>query len=111
MEITTQEQRDEIEKIITSELIKRGINVTLFLKEDNEKIRISSSKFQTNPVLYEEISIVDFGSWIKKKENYIEVIICINAWYKHFNGGNNGCSLFTAIIKCFDNQARLINCI
>ena len=111
MKITTQEQRAEIEKIITLELVKRGINVTLFTKEDNEKIRISSSKFQTSPVLFEDISIVDFGSWIEKKEDYIEVTISINAWYKHFHGGTNGVGLFTVTIRCFDNQVGLVNCI
>jgi len=109
MKITTQEQRDKIEKILTLELVKRGINAVLFTKEDNEKIRISSTKFQTSPVLFEEISIVDFGSWIIKKEKYIEVIITVNAWYKHFDGGNNSCTLFTATIRCFGESVKLVN--
>ncbi|MBK9936773.1 MAG: hypothetical protein IPP05_22310 [Cytophagaceae bacterium] len=111
MELTTQIQRQEIEKIIELELIKRGISVSITVKEVTQRLKLTSSSFQTTPVLFKEIKIIDFGSYVTEKGKVIEVGVSVSAYYEHFDGGSNVVKLFSITINCFDDEARLIKCI
>lgn len=111
MGLTTELQRQKIKEIITFELLKRGISTSLLVEEKDNKLDLVSTPFQTTPILFKQIIISDFGSWIKQQEDFIQVTICVNAFFTLFDGGTNGVSLFTVTLNCFDNDVRLINCI
>lgn len=94
--------KDKIQKA----LLKRGIIVDLSVsfetnKHDKKIINVSSSKFQTYPVLFKSIEICDFGSSVKffaddenEKVKFAKFWIAVNIGYTHFDMGSNGCKLF-----------------
>ena len=82
-------QLEEIKKRIDGELRIRCINVETKLElveKKNKKIilKLSSTKFNTVPVLHSEIEIKDFGGSIwqdEKKKNIIHFFVSVHASY------------------------------
>lgn len=88
------EQVKEIKKIIDKELEVRCIKVqtSLILDEENNFV-LSSTFFQTVPVLHTRLSIEDFGGNAKKDKDNKNVV---NFWIRvHCRYYGNGASLFS----------------
>ena len=67
-------QLNSLKNYIDERLRKRGINVITTLKQEETangkvKLRLSSTKFNTIPVIHSEIEIVDFSSNVKLEKN------------------------------------------
>jgi hypothetical protein len=96
-----------IKEAISVNLIKRGFHAPIELTGGMDrrgfeyKLALTSEPFQTTPVLFKEIRISDFGSWVKsdttdaESEGLLNVGVRVHVSYEHFDGGRNGCELFT----------------
>ena len=124
MNILTENQLNAVKLEIKDELTKRGFHVDINLVEEEtkhgNKLRLSSSNFQTNPVLFKELSLVDFGTKVEKttdceifggddETELIRVWLTVSVAYNHFNLGSNCSKLFTfsclfepSMDQCFD---------
>lgn len=97
---------ESIRSHIQTELTKRGFHAPVKLEGHTHHragymLKLTSEPFQTAPVIFKEIRIGDFGSWVKQDEEHTQrllVSIRVNAAYEHFTGGSNGCELFT--LRC-----------
>ena len=95
-EILTTKQIDRIKKRIDEKLRQRCINVktTLSVVEKNhsQMFQLTSTPFNTIPVIHSEITINNFGGTIRKKEGKkgtLEFWIPVHAFY-----AGNGVGLF-----------------
>lgn len=90
---------NQLAEIIRTELLKRGIIVSVSGKKGKKGIEFTSSDFQTTPVLFKRISI---NAWVTERdqeENWgHEALVFVHANYELFEGGSNGIDLFN--IKC-----------
>jgi len=88
-------QLNKVKEVINQELIARGINVDITLEQKDDRLSLSSSNFQTFPVLHKNICIQDFGVGTIKEDFDVTVNwICIKANY-----GGNTTELFTLEFK------------
>lgn len=120
----------KIKSSIQTELLKRGFftPISLSYNDKYNHLVISSEKFQTVPVIFKSIQIDNFGGSIKvldvvipnqplnviaeynsrevETEQELQIWIPVHVSYKHFDGGQNGCSLFnfTCKIKAKDKD-------
>lgn len=104
--ILTEKQIQAIKSEIDTQLLKRGFfaKTTLTLAENrgSQSLKLSSETFQTTPVIFKEIQINDFGSWLNSDSvtnergtfNFVKVAVTVHVNYSHFGGGSNGCELF-----------------
>lgn len=104
---------EQISEIIRVELLKRGfiVDVTCTQTKENS-FKVKTSSFQTTPVLFKEVWIESWNVFIEDKENdkgvkYTDYNISIHVCYEHFDGGRNGCSLFSIILRSFENWNRV----
>lgn len=79
--------------------MKRGFNVEIiYFDENKNRLEFKTSNFQTTPVLFQEIIVCNFSSFIFKETINEKEFDCfrigVHVSYKHFGGGSNGCSLF-----------------
>jgi hypothetical protein len=95
--LLTNGQIKVLQAYIQNELRLRCFPCTVTVTEEAgvkwNKIRLSSTKFNTIPVLHSEIEIVDFNSRVnldKENEKYTEVYVSVQASYE-----GNGERLFT----------------
>ena len=96
----TPEAMESLKKEISEQLQKRGINVEITLgleytKHGEPVPTMDSTTFQTFPVLFKEIKLAFFGSWLKEEEDHLRFTATVSARYDHFRTGSNGCDLFT----------------
>jgi len=93
-------------KFIDNELRVRGINVTTTLEQDGSSFKLSSTKFNTFPVIHSEIEIVDFGSSINHATDELglnaEIITLWLRVYAKYKG--NGATLFTTQAKVYRSK-------
>ena len=104
---------EQISEIIRLELLKRGFNVNVNCTEKGKSFKVKSSSFQTIPVLFKDIFIESNSVYIEEKENsngvkYKEYHIKIGVRYEHFDGGENGCNLFTILLRQIEKSERMI---
>ena len=101
--ITTEAQRNEIKNFIQMEMLKRGFHAPIVSFEEvngrgGNRLEFTSAPFQTTPVIFQEIVVCNFNSWLFKETHNEKEFDCfsiqIHVSYKHFGGGSNGCSLF-----------------
>jgi len=87
----------EIQNLIKVALVKRGFHAE-FIKfcEEDGRIVFETETFQTVPVIFETIKIENFSSsvWHKSGDDYGRVSIDVHCRYTHFDGGNNGATIF-----------------
>jgi hypothetical protein len=111
--LLTEKQKELIKTQINNELIKRGINVELNLVEKEKddgrsRIELTSTNFQTYPVLYKELSVISFSTTVsKEKEDDNNIIYCwigVSVAVESFNGGSNAVRMFDYKIKFYDND-------
>lgn len=121
MKILTENQLNSIKDILKDELTKRGFHVEINLVEaetrDKNKLRLSSSKFQTTPVLFKELSLTDFGTEVSirqhkdifggdKENEVISIWLSVNVAYTHFDLGSNTSKLFDFTCVMFESNDR-----
>lgn len=120
----------KIKSAIQTELLKRGFltPINIVLNEKHKLLEIHSESFQTVPVIFKSIKINNFGGSIivrdvmvndtlpkyvsldneieVETEQELQIWIPVHVSYKHFDGGQNGCSLFnfTCKIKAKDKD-------
>jgi len=113
----------EIRELIQTELKKRGIfaRITEFnqvVKNGKISIEFETEEFQTQPVLFESIKVVDFGGSIKEKllkfdedgneisppRKYLEVYISVYVCGRHFSKGSTGIALFRFECRVFKSE-------
>lgn len=95
MEIT-KENLLSIKEKIQIELLKRGITAPIkTIEYENNKLKVVTEDFQTNPVIFKRLWVQTWNSFIDKIDNNITLFISLNYRYEHFNGGSNGCDLFS----------------
>jgi len=100
----TIEQIEKIKSMIDEKLRLRCIFVTTTLEEKPDeynrktRLKLSSTKFNTIPVIHSPIEVVDFGTWLTESEithtdgeifRKVEVSIDVSAMYE-----GNGVTLF-----------------
>lgn len=97
----TWELIDNLKELLRDELLKRGINVNLTVTSKGDKITISSSDFQTTPVLYKRLYITTTGVVTKEEvdkggSSFIRysLPLRVHAKVETFGGGTNGIELF-----------------
>lgn len=107
------ETYEQIAELIRIELLKRGfiVDVTCTPTKDNS-FKVKTTSFQTTPVLFKEVWIESRNVFVEEKENdkgvkYTDYNISIHVCYEHFDGGRNGCSLFSIILRIFKNWNRV----
>lgn len=104
---------EQISEIIRLELLKRGFNVNVNCTEKGKSFKVKTSSFQTIPVLFKEIFIESNSVHIEEKESnngvkYTEYRIKMSVHYEHFDGGENGCNLFTILLRQIEKSERMI---
>jgi len=104
-------QIEAIKEAIRIELLKRGFTapITLVEREDDSYplLKLRSEPFQTVPVIFKEMNIMNFGGNIEKikkthknfKNEDVEVegvsfVVPVSVGYTHFDLGSNSSSLF-----------------
>ena len=104
---------EQIREIIRIELLKRGfiVDVTCTQTKDNS-FKVKTTSFQTTPVLFKQVWIESWNVFVEEKENdkgvkYIDYNISIYVCYEHFDGGRNGCNLFSITLRNFENWSRI----
>lgn len=115
MKVLSTNNLNDIKDLIQDELTKRGFHAQIVICNETESrrggtyVEIESLPFQTTPVLFKEIKINNFGSWISEPndDGCIEVQIEIHISYNVFGGGTNGTSLFS--FRCEIYNDRIIN--
>jgi hypothetical protein len=106
----TREQLDSFKERVSEELTKRGFHVTLEVNEERckydgeSKIIITSNNFQTVPVLFKKLAIVNFNTSVKKQPineifgdgdgDCFVVDVGVYVGYEHFDVGSNCSQLF-----------------
>ena len=117
--LTTQEQRDELQKVIQVELLKRGYTAQIIKFEENEtnsRFIFKTENFQTTPVMFQEIYISNFNSSLEKDElikddktHFVTRFwVEVNCFITHFNSeGKNSFSLFDVQGTFYDKQSRI----
>ena len=113
-------QLEALKELIQLELLRRGFTAQI-VKIDEVEVRgrrfvaFETEKFQTVPVLFKDIIVNQFNSSLKKevftRENgtqyeMIKVYISIHVSYNHFDGGSNGCKLFSIECQMADSDDR-----
>lgn len=114
---TTQEQRNSLQELIQTELLKRGFTAKIisFEEEDKKYLKFHTESFQTVPVLFKEIQVSNFstsvGQEIRKREDKTEYQVTtfwiqVDVRYSHFEGGSNGSRLFAIQGHFFEDSDR-----
>lgn len=99
-----QEALDQIQDKIKVELLKRSFFAPVKVEYCNKhkNVKVTSEKFQTTPVLFKSIEIINFGGSIKEveesKNKSLEIRIPVVAQCEHFDMGNNYAEIFA--FKC-----------
>ena len=122
--LLTENQLNSIKEVLKDELTKRGFHVEINLVEEEtrseNKLRLTSSKFQTTPVLFKELSLIDFGTKVSikkhkdifggdKENEVISVWLCVNVAYSNFDLGSNTSKIFNFTCVMFDGNDRCFN--
>lgn len=103
----TQKQIELLKEVIDKNLEIRGINVvtTLDFNEETKKFNLTSTNFQTFPVIHFNLHIINFGGGIsqnKEHENLTNIYLPVSLRYD-----GNGEDLFTiraSISTTYDND-------
>lgn len=112
IKLLSEKQLEIIKDNIQIELTKRCITASIIKIEEvpvkmnnsSTRIELKTEKFQTVPVIFKELWLESYNSSVSLLEDNssVEVWLGIYYSYKHFNGGSNGCKLFTLNCQCFD---------
>ena len=121
MNYLTEKSLEEIKNKIDMELLKRGFPKLSEIKErengNGHGLEFHSEPFQTTPVIFKEIWVESFSTNLSEavdiyKEEEFKVINIwaqVNARYELFDGGSNGCDLFTIRAKTLAQQDSFSN--
>lgn len=98
----TQGLIETIKEKISDELLKRGIDVTIDVTEEDGKVWIKSSPFQTMPVLFKKLYIETYSSIVteqaknSKGEEFTRrrLPLSMDVKTEYFDNGFNGLTLF-----------------
>lgn len=99
---------EQISEIIRVELLKRGFIVDVTCKPTKDyEFKVTTTEFQTTPVLFDRIWIESWYAMYKEKEcnngKYIDYSVTLSAIYERFNGGQNAVFLFGLVLRKFEN--------
>lgn len=109
-----EETLKQIAEFIRIELLKRGFVVDVTCEPTKDyKFRVKTSSFQTVPVLFQKVWIESWSVHCEEKENgkgdiYMEYYVSLHVCYEHFDGGRNGCNLFSMTFRKFDDYDRVM---
>lgn len=104
-----EETLKQIAEIIRIELLKRGFVVDVTCDPTkNNSFKVKTNSFQTTPVLFQKVWIESWSVFVDEKENekgvkYTNYQIIMEVCYEHFDGGRNGCKLFTMNLRSFED--------
>lgn len=113
----TPEQIKVVEEIISDELLKRGFFVNVMVEEDvkNKMLKITSSTFQTVPVLFKKLYIEGWGKirseeFEGRRESTVirhSVYLSFDARVETFSSGCNGIELFGLWLTWFNDDKKI----
>lgn len=98
---------DVIAESIQTALQRRGFHAAIKLatsigRDGRLRFDLTSDPFQTVPVLYKTISLINFGGSVtqnKDNEKILDVWLPVSATYDHFDGSGNSCEVMTYFCK------------
>jgi len=100
----------KIVNIISNELLKRSIITEVYLIQKKDVVEVSSKSFQTSPVIFKSLNIVNIGGLLKIKDikfvDKYNLTIPIGISLTTFNGDVSYLKLFefTCIVLNSDND-------
>ena len=117
MEVT-EIQLDNLKEVIQTELLKRGFHtpITKFEvveRRGSKKLGLLTAPFQTTPVIFKELKIENFSSYITEKSLvredgkevfFLEAGLSVYVNWEHFDSGTNGCRLFSISCRFFEGR-------
>ena len=94
----TEIRKDVLEYIasdIQKSVSRLGINTTVSFSLNKDKLEMSSTPFQTMPMIFKSVYL--WGRVLVDEEHgaYTTFTVMIYYGYKHWDGGNNACALGT----------------
>lgn len=105
--ITSVNQISKIKEIIQVELLKRGFTAEILnfcenVKNGKPRLEFYTATFQTTPVMFKELEIRNFSSWLTKEtvenmegeKTFDKFTIEVAVKYTLFEGGYNWTILF-----------------
>ena len=106
---------DELKKRCFPEVSEILVNVPN--RMENMHVVLESEEFNTTPVIMKSIKIQNFGGSIWKdidkivdendeikKFEIVRAAIPVHVSYNHFDGGSNGCKLFSVSVKIYRGE-------
>jgi hypothetical protein len=108
MEKLSKETMLLIQESLSTELVKRGFHAPITVEQKGSRVEVTSSPFQTIPVLFKELTVGSFNSVVQEHEELYTIDISITVFYKMFDGGNNGVKLFHFHAKTYKESNFLI---
>ena len=115
------ENLEAIKDTIQLELLKRGVIAPIvkleevIRKSNNHHIELATAEFQTIPVMFKKLGVINFGTFVGKKPKnelkpelegeFISVWISVYFSYEHFNGGSNGVEMFNIWFNVFGSTS------
>jgi hypothetical protein len=111
----TNEMRHWIVEATKSSLLKLGIaNVEVELevrkmRSGNEYFNLTTSGFNTTPVIYRSIRVCGIGEVekVSGEDNVYELNITLDYDFDYFSGGRNGVSIGTLRFRVFEDTMRI----
>lgn len=104
---------EQIAELIQIELLKRGFIVDVVCSQTGENcFKVKTTSFQTYPVLFKNICIKSSSAIFRENTNekgnkYTDYFVRLFARYELFDGGTNGCELFTIEFRIFENWDKV----
>lgn len=103
----TQKQIELLKKVVDDNLLIRGINVTttLTFDEEKQKFNLTSTNFQTFPVIHFNLHIENFGGGISQ-DNELEKVknIYLPVEVRYDGNGINIFNIRASINSLYDND-------
>ena len=111
----TEEMRQEIVDAVKEKLMKLGVEVDVTLdifispNNGNEYIRITSSAFNSTPVIYKHICIKGSGclTEVDGRPDIYDLRIPIDYRFEYFGGGSNGVTIGEIHFRVFERTMRV----
>jgi hypothetical protein len=108
-----------VKEYLKDELTKKGFHTNFNIKEvegrNNNILELTLDKFNTTPVIFKSLELINFGSGVIKSTHakefdsdktdveLIKVWISVNAKAEYFNGGSNSFPIFSVSGLFYDD--------
>jgi hypothetical protein len=117
--LLSDKQIEMVKEYLKDELTKRGFHTNFNIKEvegrNYNTLELTSDKFNTIPVIFKSLELINFGSGVIKSTHakefdsdktdveLIKVWVSVNAKAEYFNGASNCFTIFSVSGIFYDN--------